>query len=103
MLGTEMSKIMHLDIEKLLKFMLRKSNVTNNLISVLSNAFILIFLMSWAGVLGFILLITNFCLYALIFKCLESNEAQLTQSRDQRVRKSIEVFEMIKFVKIRAL
>jgi hypothetical protein len=53
--------------------MLKKSNVTNNIISVLSNAFILIFLMKWAGLVGFILLFVNFCLYALAFKCSEGN------------------------------
>jgi hypothetical protein len=68
-MGTEMSKMMHLDIEKFLQFMLKKSNVTNNIISVLSNAFILIFLMSWAGFVGFILLFVNFGFYAIIFKC----------------------------------
>jgi hypothetical protein len=51
-LGTEISKIMHLDIEKLLQFAIKKSYVINYSISVLSNAFILIFLMGgrvWSG------------------------------------------------------
>jgi len=65
---------MHLDIEKLLQFAIKKSYVINYSISVLSNAFILIFLMGWAGLVGFLLLFINFAIFAAIFNCRKNDE-----------------------------
>jgi hypothetical protein len=69
--------------------MLKKSYVANNTISVLSNAFILIFLISWAGLVGFLLLFVNFGLYVIAFKCGEGHEGRLAERRDERVKKTM--------------
>jgi hypothetical protein len=59
----------------LLQFAIKKSYVINYSISVLSNAFILVVLMGYAGLVGFSLLFLNFAIFAAIFKCRENDEA----------------------------
>jgi hypothetical protein len=67
-LDNEISKLMHLDIEKLLLFRFKSSYVINNSMSILLKLFILIYLMSWVGAVGFVLLIINFGLFVCAFK-----------------------------------
>ena len=101
--NTEISKLMHLDAEKLLLLPYKRSSVLNNLISILFNAFMLIFLMSWIGLLGFALIFVNVFLFVYIFSKAKEYEVDLAVSRDTRIKKTMEVFEMIKFIKITSL
>lgn len=82
---------------------LKKSQVANNSISLLSNAFILVYLMGWVGAGGFLLLFLNFLLFVCAYKCAEREEVALGERRDERVKKSMEMFEMIKYIKVSAL
>lgn len=101
--NTEISRLMHVDTEKLFFFPFKRSYVLNNIISIALNAFILVFLMSWVGLVGFCLLFANFFLFVGIFSKMKDYEADLAGRRDTRIRKTMEIFEMIKFIKISSL
>lgn len=63
-----LSKIMHLDIEKMLHYAYRRSCTINSCISILINAFLLIYLFSWVGLIGFACFLISFALFVCAIK-----------------------------------
>lgn len=98
-----MSKLIHVDLEKLLTYPYRIAYVRVNIISVLCLVAVLFLLLGWLGFVACSIYVVVFVV-SLVHKCLTDRfEEELVMTRDNRLKATIEALAIIKFIKVSAL
>jgi uncharacterized membrane protein len=80
-----------------------KSHFLTNVYGVLFTIFTIIYLFGWAGLLGIIVLVGMISFRVFFRKTIEAYDEELGKETSSRVRQTVDVFGIIKFIKVAAL
>ena len=100
---SNLSKLIHLDLEKILSYPYKVAYVRVNIVTALLNLGAIFFLLGWVG---FIACLIYFVLFMgnLVHKWKADDlEIELMKSRDIRIKSTMELMSIIKFIKVNAL
>lgn len=101
--GSGMIKIMQADIDRIITYVKTKSYMLNGFFGVALNIVILTYLFGLAGFIG-IFVYTSILTFRVCFvRIIDSYEGRLAEQTSHRVRSIMDIFGIIKYIKVAAL
>lgn len=100
---THLSKMMDTDCSILLMYPAKYAYFIENILCFLLLSVLVIYVASWPGVIGIFLVAANLFFRFLFKKAINDMDKDLAVKTNQRINTTIEVFNIVKFIKANAL
>lgn len=101
--GSQLLKMMQIDMEKILNFPQIRSNMLTTLYSLIFSLITIIVLFGLAGLIGVVSLVAILLIRSFLRNKTEGFEVLLAKETEIRVHKTVEMLHNIKFIKVGAL
>jgi ABC-type transport system involved in cytochrome bd biosynthesis fused ATPase/permease subunit len=101
--SSELLKIMQIDMERIIAYPEVSSYLWVNYYTIIFNILLIVFLFGWAGFAGIIVLLLTLSLRVCFKKIIDKYEEELGRETSSRVQKTVDIFNIIKFIKVAAL
>ena len=100
---THLSKMMDTDCSILLMYPAKYAYFIENILCFVLLSVLVIYVASWPGVIGIFLVAANLFFRFLFKKAINDMDKDLAVKTNQRINTTIEVFNIVKFIKANAL
>jgi ABC-type bacteriocin/lantibiotic exporter with double-glycine peptidase domain len=101
--SSELLKLMQVDMDRVMAFPEIQTYLFSNLCGVGTNIFVTIFLFGWAGLIGIVVFVATLLVRFAFKNTLNEYDEEIAEERGKRIRSTVDIFNIIKLIKVAAL